>query len=667
MTNGLFAGTVSHTRLKPLRHRFRYPVFFLALDIDDLPELDQSVTGFAHNRFAPLSIRDTDYLDGKGSLREQVIRYVPDDIRERGIGRIMLVTAARYFNYVFNPVSFWYVHDQADALVCVIAEVNNTFNERHLYVLHEPQCLSSGELTFRTQKCFHVSPFLDREGTYRFFFSPPGEHITIRIMLEKEGKNVMVAVLSGKHHALTGSRILRTLLRYPFSAALTFPRITWQAARLWIQRRLPIYRKPAPDHPMTIRPAPPSWMQRNTFRLIDRLLGKLEHGLLTIYLPDGRKVRYGNHQLPEESGGVMTIHEWSFFSRLARGTDVALGDMFVDGTWSTPDLTAVLSVFARNIIRINTDGSNRGTIANLMNRLHHALRRNTRRGSRNNIEAHYDLSNRFFSLWLDETMTYSSAVFENDADSLEDAQRRKYDRIIEKAGITSEHHVLEIGCGWGGFAIHAATTVGCRVTGITLSGEQLAFAQERIIKAGLQDRITLKLCDYRDMSGQFDRIVSIEMLEAVGHAYYGTYFETIDRLLKGGGRAAIQVITIPDQRYEAYRRKPDWIQKRIFPGGMLPSLAVISREVARRTTLNILDLNNLGPHYARTLNRWHSRFNAVKDQLHGMGFDTRFQRMWSYYLSYCEAGFRESAIHVLQMALCKPGDPGPAGSVTSGL
>lgn len=664
MKNGLFVGTVSHTRLTPLRHRFRYPAFFLVLDIDDLPELDASIAGFGYNRFAPLSIRDGDYLDGNGGFREQILRYVPDEVREQGIGRIMLVTAARYFNYVFNPVSFWYIYDRKDALVCVLAEVNNTFNEKHLYVLHQPERLSSGELTFTAQKCFHVSPFFDREGTYRFFFSPPGEHITIRIMLEKEGKKALVAVLSGKHNKLTGGRIARTLLRYPLSAALTFPRITWQAARLWIQRRLPVYRKPAPDHAMTIQPAPPTRTQRTAFRLVDRMLGQLTHGCLSVTLPDGETRIYGDDKAGADEQGTMIIHEWAFFTRLARGTDVALGDMYVDGTWSTPNLTAVLSVFARDITRINR-AAEKSTLANLRNRIRHALRRNSRRGSRNNIEAHYDLSNAFFSLWLDETMTYSAALFETETEPLAEAQRRKYDRIIEKAGISADHHVLEIGCGWGGFAIHVVRKTGCRLTGITLSKEQLTLARERVAEAGLQDRITLELYDYRDMTGSFDRIVSIEMLEAVGHAYFETYFETIDRLLKPTGRAAIQAITIPDQRYEDYRRKPDWIQKRIFPGGMLPSIAVMSRAVARRTRLNILHLENLGPHYARTLNRWHDRFDAVRGKLADMGFDTKFQRMWSYYLSYCEAGFREGAVYVLQLALCKPGDPGPVSPIAS--
>ncbi len=663
MTNSIYVGTVSHTRLKPVRHQFQYPAFFLALNIDDLPELDQSVTGFAHNRFSPLSIRDRDYLDGNGDLRKQVLQYVPDGIRNQGVGRIVLITAARYFNYVFNPVNFWYIHDTGDRLVSVIAEVNNTFNERHLYVLHDPELLPSGEWSFRSQKRFHVSPFFDRKGTYRFHFSPPGDHIAIRIILEKEDENVLVAVLSGTRYELTGARIFRTLLRYPFSAALTFPRITWQAARLWIQRRLPIFRKPPPDDPMTIHAAPPTFFQRMAVRMVDRMLRSLGDGSLEMRLPDGNSVVYGESNGADQPEAVMTAHEWSFFSRLLRGTDIALGDTYVDGVWSTPDLTAVLSLFARNITRVNREADS-SLLSNLWNRIQHGLKRNTRRGSRNNIEAHYDLSNRFFSLWLDETMTYSAALFETEAESLADAQRRKYDRIIEKAGITADHHVLEIGCGWGGFAIHAAETTGCRVTGITLSEQQLKLARHRVRKAGLEDRITLSLCDYRDITGSFDRIVSIEMLEAVGHAYVGTYFETMDRLLKPAGRAAIQVITIPDQRYEDYRRRPDWIQKRIFPGGMLPSLAVISREVARRTSLNILHVDNLGPHYARTLNRWHDRFQAVRRELAEIGFDQRFQKMWSYYLSYCEAGFRENAIHVLQMALSKPGDPGPVPAIS---
>ena len=659
MKSRIYHGIVSHTRQTPIQHHFKYPVFFMALDIDELPGLDRNVSGFGHNRFAPLSIRDTDYLTGTGTLRQRVEQYLPDHILEKVPGRIVLVTAPRYFGYVFNPVSFWYIYDSTEQLLCAVAEVNNTFGERHIYVLSEPGASSSREHHASADKVFHVSPFFDRTGRYRFHLTDPGRTVRIRINLEKDHEVAILTQLSGKGRPFSSVELMKTVFRYPFSTILTVPRITWQAARLWLQRKLPVHSKPAPDHEMTVQVTPPTYTQKLSFRLFKRIVNRMQSGSLLVELPDGTQLTFGEGTTGYEDAPRMKVREWSFFTRLARATDIALGDMYVDGTWTTEDLMPVLATFARNIHAINGETRRKGIVSNWLNRFQHVMHRNTRTGSQGNIEAHYDLSNVFFKSWLDKTMTYSCALFQSSEDTLEEAQANKFNRIIQKAGIQAHHHILEIGSGWGGFAIHAARKTGCRVTTITLSLEQLTLARERIRAAELEDRITVELRDYRDITGTFDQIISIEMLEAVGHAFLGSYFEQVDRLLKPDGRALIQVITIPDHRYDAYRRKPDWIQKRIFPGGMLPSLEVMSREIARKTNLDLLHIENFGPHYARTLLKWRERFQAVSHDLTALGFDGRFQRMWTYYLCYCEAGFREAAIHLLQLTLCKPGDPGP--------
>ncbi len=291
-----------------------------------------------------------------------------------------------------------------------------------------------------------------------------------------------------------------------------------------------------------------------------------------------------------------------------------------------------------------------------LEKLRYLARRNTLPGSRRNIHRHYDLSNAFFQTFLDDSMAYSCALFSHPGESLEAAQRNKYRSIIEKARIGAGDHVLEIGCGWGGFALEAVRRCGCRVTGITLSRDQHRLARERVREAGLQERIDILFHDYRSIRGRFDKIVSIEMLEAVGHGYFGAFFKRLDRLLAPGGIAVIQVITIPDRRYDAYRRSHDWVRKHIFPGGLLPSLTILTRSMTRHSGLMVDHLENIGDHYALTLAEWHRRFTADRDQAARLGFDRRFQRKWAYYLGTCEAGFRERVLGDLQLVLTREGN-----------
>jgi cyclopropane-fatty-acyl-phospholipid synthase len=287
-------------------------------------------------------------------------------------------------------------------------------------------------------------------------------------------------------------------------------------------------------------------------------------------------------------------------------------------------------------------------------RLWHTLRANTLGGSRKNIGKHYDLSNDFFQTFLDPTMLYSCGLYYNEGDTCEDAQHHKMQRVIEKAHIESSDHVLEIGCGWGGFAMEAVRITGCRVTGITVSEEQYQLAQARVLQAGLQDKITILFKDYRRVAGLFDKIVSIEMLEAVGHKYLGTFFATCDKLLKPAGRLVIQVITIPDQSYEDYRRTTDWIQKYIFPGGHLPSVTAMSQVVTRNTSLLMEQMEDIGTNYARTLRDWRGSFTCNLDKINALGFDEIFRRKWVYYLAICEAAFRERAVGDIQVVFRKP-------------
>ncbi|MDF7826903.1 cyclopropane-fatty-acyl-phospholipid synthase [Pontiellaceae bacterium B12227] len=400
-------------------------------------------------------------------------------------------------------------------------------------------------------------------------------------------------------------------------------------------------------------PVQASPFEKKCLHLLDKHLKNITWGHLVIELPDGTENHYGGDS-PEKR---IIVNRYRFFSRLVLGGNIGLGETWTDEDWDSPDLTGVLELFIHNIGALRKSGLSATVAKRVVNAVEHARNKNTKEGSRRNIQAHYDLGNDFYRLFLDhETMMYSSGIFQSPEESLVDAQRHKIHRLIELADIRKEHHVLEIGCGWGGFALEAVRKTDCRVTGITISEEQFNYAKKQVAEEGLEDRIEILMIDYRDLQGQFDRIVSIEMLEAVGHAYYGTYFETCDRLLNPNGRVILQVITIPDQRYDAYRSNPDWIQKHIFPGGMLPSLTELSKAMTTSSSFTIEHLSNIGLDYAETLRRWRSGFEQKKNELIKLGYDETFQRKWIYYLCYCEAGFQTRFTNNLHLVLARPGE-----------
>lgn len=397
----------------------------------------------------------------------------------------------------------------------------------------------------------------------------------------------------------------------------------------------------------------PNFLQKKYFKLVDALFCGLSTGSLALELPDGERRSYGALSAPVR----IKVNSWRFFAKLVRGGSVGLGEAWVHGDWDSDDLTRVIELFIDNIAQVNEKSFGTGLLRRGYRLLRHTLHYNSITGSRRNIHAHYDLGNDFYRTFLDsETLMYSCAIFDTADEALVEAQRRKLRGIIEMAQIERGHHVLEIGCGWGGFAIEAARLTGCKVTGITISREQYELARARVAAAGLEERVQILMSDYRDVQGTFDRIVSIEMLEAVGHAYYGTFMAHCDRLLKPGGLVLLQSITIPDQRYAEYRRNPDWIQKHIFPGGMLPSLTELCKAMTRSSSLTIDNLRNIGIHYAETLRRWRVAFESRRDDIAEMGYDEQFCRKWVYYLCYCEAGFRKRYINDLQMVLTRPGE-----------
>ena len=396
----------------------------------------------------------------------------------------------------------------------------------------------------------------------------------------------------------------------------------------------------------------PSLFERSCMNLVIALFNKIETGGLTCRLPDGSERHFGDMFSPLQA--QMIIHDYRFFKDAVLGGDIGLGEAYMKGLWDTDDIPLLFRILIKNRKALANGHMTTAWLARQKDRLFHALNANTPGGSRRNIGEHYDLSNDFFQTFLDPTMLYSCGLYNSENDTCEDAQHRKLQSIIEKAQIAPTDHVLEIGCGWGGFAMEAVRETGCRVTGITVSEEQFALARQRVRQAGLEDKITILFKDYRHVTGLFDKIVSIEMLEAVGHRYLGTFFSTCDRLLKPAGKLVIQVITIPDQSYENYRRTSDWIKKYIFPGGHLPSVTAMSQVVTKHTGLLMEQLEDIGTNYARTLKDWREKFTRNVDKINALGFDEVFRRKWIYYLATCEAGFRERAIGDIQVVFRKP-------------
>ncbi|MGC1481103.1 MAG: cyclopropane-fatty-acyl-phospholipid synthase family protein [Chthoniobacterales bacterium] len=393
-------------------------------------------------------------------------------------------------------------------------------------------------------------------------------------------------------------------------------------------------------------------------KLVLSSFASLKKGTLTLIGPDGEEQKFGG----KEAGLNPTIELKNdiFFRKCVVSGPIGFGESFVDGDWETPDLTEVIAFFILNsdsMAGIKTEGGRSSIgigLLNVYNRLLHKRRPNSLEKSRVNISEHYDLSNDFFRLWLDPSMTYSCAYFDPPDLSLEQAQKKKYDELCRKLQIAKDDEVLEIGTGWGGFSIHAAKNYGCRVTTVTISEEQFAEARVKVEEAGLEDLVRVRLQDYREVTGHFDKIVSIEMIEAVGDAYIDTFVEACEKLLKPRGLLGLQMITCPDRQYKFLRDGVDFIQKHIFPGSLLVSQARMTVAFNRTGWLNLLDWEDMGPYYAKTLRSWATAFELMRETVLTLGFDERFLRKWRYYLRYCEAAFGTRHISVVQAIYTRP-------------
>jgi cyclopropane-fatty-acyl-phospholipid synthase len=411
---------------------------------------------------------------------------------------------------------------------------------------------------------------------------------------------------------------------------------------------------PSIDALQTATPSPASGLDRVLRRRMLELLATMrdcqvrvidgdDDCILGMPAPDG----------DETMRTTLRVYDPGFYRAATINGSVGAAEAYMDGLWHCDDLVALVRILVRNRDQLDAMETGLARLGGWAMKLWHGMRRNTRTGSRRNIAAHYDLGNDLFELFLDETMMYSSAIFQDAGESLETASKRKLDRICRKLALTPDTHVVEIGTGWGGFAIHAAKHYGARVTTTTISREQHALASRRVQEAGLADRVTLLLRDYRDLDGTYDRLVSIEMIEAIGHQYLDTYFDTVASLLKPDGMALIQAITIEDHRYQQALRSVDFIKRHIFPGSFIPSIAAMQGAIAK-TDLKLFNLEDIGPSYALTLRHWRERFLAKLDRVRAQGYPERFIRMWEFYLAYCEGGFIERSIGDVQLLLTRP-------------
>lgn len=656
MSARIYDTDIVHVRTSPVSHRFRYRSASWLIDVDTPPTVPRwlrPVVGF----------RAADHLWPPHTGPDTLRRRVEQVLRERDIevpnGPITALLNARSLGYVFDPLTVYWCHDNAGRVRVVLAEVHNTYGGRHAYVIDSAETADSvpGERA-TVDKQFYVSPFNEVEGRYRLRLPEPDGRLAIDIVLDRPDQAPFTTRWRGTGHAADTRRIIRTQLRAPLVPILVTARIRLHGIRLWA-KGLPIVPRNTP-HSTGPESTSPSGVRA-------QLLARPARSLLTRAARRSGVTVLSADDAAADGPHLRLRDPIAVGRRIGDARLIGFGEAYVAREWDTDDLAATLTAMASNMP---------GLVPSWIQRLRPlmALRRPpTEVGSlenvQDNISRHYDLSNELFSAFLDETLTYSSALFctqelptatptVTDApdpgspafDDLADAQRAKIDRLLDAAGVGPGTRLLEVGTGWGELCIRAARR-GARVHSVTLSVEQRDLAQKRIAQAGLSELVDVEILDYREVRGSYDAIVSVEMIEAVGAAHWDEYFASLAQSLAPGGRIAIQAITMPHDRMLASLNTYTWIQKYIFPGGMLPSTEAITIS-AERAGLAVRERHRFARHYAETLRLWRERFLAEPDSLPPPADSAQFQRLWEFYLAYSEAGFRSGYIDVQQIVLC---------------
>jgi cyclopropane-fatty-acyl-phospholipid synthase len=654
--SALYTGTIRHRRFREIDHAFRHEVSFAYLDLDELPQLAGG--RLVRRTPGPWRFRRKDYLGPRSSPLDVAVRdAVEQQLGERPDGPIRMLTQLSSFGMSFNPVTLYYCFARdGHQLHSVLAQVTNTpWRERHAYALGPWH--GGSVLYASTAKLMHVSPFMPMDQDYAITLTPPGETLSVHIDVQGASRTEFDATLGLQRSELTSASLSALIRDDPLAPLRTLRRIYIQGFALKL-RGVHVHPHPTQGQNMSNAPEPttPAAPPRPTPSTAERAARGLGIALLrltklgTITIVDGGAV---HHFGSGEPRATLTVRSPQFWTALLRGS-VGLADAYAAGWFATDDLVDMIRIGALNSTRIDRP---RRLIAPLripFQQLREYSKPLTRERNQREISAHYDLGNDLFKLMLDPTLSYSCAVFESPHVSLEQAQLAKLERICQRLELSSADHLLEIGTGWGGLAIYAAQTRGCRVTTATISTEQHSYARERVAELGLDRLVDVIFCDYRDLSGRYDKLVSVEMVEAVGWRNFGRYLKKCSSLLTPEGLMLLQAITIDDRAYEVEKASKSFIKSYIFPGGCLPSLAVLTGKLAHRTDFQVAGIDDITAHYVETLRRWRANFDAAGAELVELGYDGRFQRIWRLYLAYCEAGFAERRILDLQLLLAKP-------------
>ncbi|RAP29515.1 hypothetical protein DID78_03475 [Candidatus Marinamargulisbacteria bacterium SCGC AG-343-D04] len=640
MTN-IITGFTTHARFKPKKHVFSYPLYMLGIEISSLPQLNKTFfTGY--NKQRVLSVFDSDYLDNSDqTLGQKVDKLTQHFSHKNDIKKTVLITIPRLFFKTFRPVSFYMCYGEGDEYLGMFAEVTNTYKESYFYTVEQ----NGDAQRVVVDKNFHVSPFFEEKGEYEFSVYNTDSRLEIGITYIIDGEKVFYADFKGNKKHFNGVQLTKLLILYPLTALLVFPRILIQAFCLSFIKKIKHYSKPELKGESVLRNMPLSIIQKKVLKTIKEKCKHLEKGKLDITLLDKSSMSLGSSL--ENVQAKMTILNNNFFNSIKSSGEIGLGESYIRGEWDSSKVESVVEFMIANKQKLE-QLFNGNILIKMLNVVKHRLRRNSKKNSKKNIAEHYDLGNDFYQLFLDETMMYSSGLFSSESDSLEKAQKQKVSRLIDGLKLKKNDHVLEIGSGWGYTAVEMAKRYQCKVTTVTLSEEQLAYTQNLIEKEKLTHLVEVKLQDYRLVEGHFDAIVSIEMIEAVGHEFLQQYFEVCNALLKPGGRFALQSITYPQQSYKEYCGRTDFIRKHIFPGGHLPSVELIMDILDKNTTLKTIESLNIAQSYATTLSKWKQTFIDQKESLFNQGFDEYFFRKWIYYFSYCEAAFRSDFLGCYQ-------------------
>lgn len=701
--SAVYDTVVRHHRLVPAPYELDHRLAWWLIDLDDLPQLDAHLPGFGWNRPAPVSFHDRDHLGRDDRpLRKKLALLLADHGVCDADGSIRVLANPRVLGATFDPISVWWCHRADGSLAAIVAEISNTFGETRPQVLVPgPADASAGDigrrasgperpaglLTFEHRKELHVSPFVDLAATYRYRISSSPEALAVVAIevVDAGGTTVLRTSAVGRRRAITASTAFRhapTLTPHRVVAS-----IHRHALGLWRRgapfRPKPPYRSDLGSVPEGLQPAdarrpitPGAAVSANRLAppptngsparalvaagrtLALTALRALPHGRITVVLPDGARHVFGTD---DGTGDVeLRVLDDRFLARLVTRRRLALGEGWTAGEWSADDLPTCLTLL-HDLSEHHRRSGATGRLAALQERRPHLRRPRSqvREHARTDIAHHYDLGNELYERFLDPTMAYSSAWYRDGTQTLEEAQLTKFERLCDLLELGADDHLLEIGCGWGGFAIHAAATRGCRVDAVTLSHEQAVAARRRVTEAGLDDLVRVIERDYRDLDGTYDKVASVEMIEAVGHDL-DTFFTRCDELLRPGGILAVQAIAKPDQRARRVRNLDDgWIERYIFPGSLIPDLTGLTSAATHASELVLAGADEFGASYARTLAEWRRRFDAHRTELEALGYDDQFARAWDFYLSTAEAGFRVGYLRVFHLTFRRIGAPAP--------